>query len=279
MTGQTQCTIRRPTATRGIGIHSGAPSEISCRPGPVGSGIVFVRLDRPGSPVPALLENVTGTQRGVTLTAGSVSVRTVEHILAAAAGLDITNLLIEIRGEEVPILDGSAAPYCELLGRAGVVEQSARLEPIALSEPEWVESGDATLCAIPSPRFRITYVVPLRHPVLGPALLADVTLQDGAFLREVSSARTWGFASEIEKMRRQGLAGGASLANALAIGPDGYLNPPRMADEPARHKIVDLVGDLALLGRPLLAHVIAVGAGHALHLELARKLARRATVA
>ncbi|HEU4797408.1 MAG TPA: UDP-3-O-acyl-N-acetylglucosamine deacetylase [bacterium] len=269
-----QWTIRRAVSTSGFGIHSGAYAEITCRPASVDEGIVFVHPDRPGSRLRASLYNVTGTQRGVTLGAGSTAVRTVEHLLAAVAGLGITNLLVEVRGEELPILDGSAAPYCALLSGAGITEQAGTIEPVAPRAAAWVEAGEATLCAVAGPHLRITYVVPLRHTVLGAAQVADVTLRDGVFVREVAPARTWGFAADMEKMRRQGLAAGASLDTALGIGPEGYLNPPRMADEPARHKILDLIGDLALLGRPLLAHVIAVGAGHTLHLELVRRLER-----
>lgn len=269
-----QRTIRRAVSTSGTGIHSGAHAEITCRPASLNEGIVFTRRDHPGVHVRASLDAVTGTQRGITLGAGSASVRTVEHLLAAAAGLGITNLLVEVHGEEVPILDGSAAPYCVLLRNAGIAEQAGTIEPVTPRAPVWVAASEATLLAVAAPYLRITYVVPLRHRRLGTAQVADVTFGDGTFVRDVASARTWGFTSDVEKMRRQGLAAGASLDNALGIGPEGYLNPPRMAEEPARHKILDLVGDLALLGRPVLAHIIAIGAGHALHLELVRHLNR-----
>ncbi|MGH2398584.1 MAG: UDP-3-O-acyl-N-acetylglucosamine deacetylase [bacterium] len=272
MSSVRQHTIRRAVSVSGTGIHTGARAEITCRPGPVDAGIVFVRPDQPHSPLRASPETVRGTHRGVTLGAGSASVRTVEHLMAASAGLGITNLLVEVRGVEVPILDGSAAPYCALLNGAGITEQAGTIEPIVPGGVAWVGEGEATVLAVPAPYLRITYVVPLRHAALGVAQVADVTLHDGVFVSEVAPARTWGFADEVEKLRRQGLAAGASLDNALGIGPAGYLNPPRMPDEPARHKILDLIGDLALLGRPLLAHVIAVGAGHGLHLELVRRL-------
>lgn len=272
MSSAPQRTIHRAVSVSGAGIHTGAQAEITCRPASVDEGIVFVRSDRPTPRIRASLHNVTGTQRGVTLGVGSSSVRTVEHLLAAAAGLGITNLLVEVRGEELPILDGSAAPYCALLSSAGITEQAGTIQPVAPRAATWVGEGEATLFAVAATHLRITYVVPLRNTALGAAQVADVTFRDGVFVRDIAPARTWGFAADMEKLRRQGLAAGASLDNALGIGPEGYLNPPRMADEPARHKILDLIGDLALLGRPLLAHVIAVGAGHALHLELVRRL-------
>lgn len=268
-----QRTIRRPVSVTGAGIHSGARSAVACLPAPPDHGIVFIRTDRPdAAAVRASVDAVSDTHRGVALGRGASSVRTVEHLLAAAHALRITNLVIEVHGEELPILDGSAAPYGRLFLEAGLVDQAAPLVPLVPPAPVWVAAGEASMLALPAPALRVTYVVPLDHPVLGPAQIADLTLDDDAVMPEVTAARTWGFASEVENLRAQGLAGGASLEVALGIGPAGYLNPPRMPDEPARHKIVDLLGDLALLGRPLRAHCIAVGAGHALHIALARRL-------
>lgn len=268
-------TIGRPVSIQGIGIHTGSEAEVTCAPGPAGAGIVFRRVDLEGAPpIPARLESVTDTRRGVTLGRGAAVVRTVEHLLAAAAGLGITSLRVDLRGEELPALDGSAAPYCDLLAGAGLVEQEGEVAPLRPAAPVWVAGGEASVLAVGAGALRVTYVVPLHHPVLGAALAADVAFSDGVFVREIAGARTWGFAAELEALQARGLAAGASEANALGLGPDGYLSPPRMPDEPARHKILDLLGDLALLGRPVAAHVIAVGAGHRLHLELARTLAR-----
>lgn len=273
--GLRQRTIRRPVSVSGQGIHSGEDAEVTLGPGPAFSGIVFRRLDRAdAAPVRAALGTVTDTRRGITLGEGSSAVRTVEHLVAAAAGLGVTNLTVSVRGGEVPILDGSAAPFCALLDDAGIEEQAGSIEPILPSGPVWIAAGGASVLALPASALRITYVVPVGHPVLGAALTADVTFAPGVFARDVAPARTWGFAAEVEALRAQGLARGATPENALGLGPNGYLSPPRMADEPARHKILDLVGDLALLGRPLRAHVIAVGAGHTLHVDLARRILR-----
>ncbi len=252
-------------------MHTGTRVDVTCHPAPADHGIVFVRTDSDARPVRASLEAVADTRRGVTLGLGSSAVRTVEHLLAAAAGMGISNLLVTVRGEELPALDGSVAPYCQLWREAGLQEQAAEWTPLVFRAPVWVAEAAASLLAVPAPVLRITYIVPLHHRVLD-VQVVDVAVDPDRFVGELAPARTWGFASEVEKLRRQGLAAGASLENALGIGPDGYLNPPRMRDEPVRHKILDLIGDLALVGRPLRAHVIAVGAGHRLHIDLAHRL-------
>jgi len=270
-----QRTIERPATLAGIGIHTNRPSTVACRPAPVDAGIVFARLDLPGAPaVRASALEVVDTHRGVTL-GRSGGVRTVEHLLAAAAGLGVTNLRVEVRGEELPILDGSAAPYVEALRSAGVVDQGARLRVAAPSQPQWLARDSAWILAVPADRLRVTYIVPLLQTRLG-TQVADFDAARDRFAEQIAPARTWGFADELEALRRAGLALGASAGNALGIARDGYLSPPRFPNEPARHKVLDLIGDLALIGAPLQAHVIACGAGHALHLELARRIAASA---
>lgn len=266
-----QRTIRNLVTFAGIGLHSGKWAEIICVPAPPDSGIVFLRRDLPdASPVAARLDAVRDVQRGVTI-GGAATVRTVEHVLAAVAGLGISNLHVEVKGEELPILDGSAAPYVAALARAGIEEQPAAWLPYALSGPVWVGEGSAWILAIPANRMRITYVVPIDHPRLGTQIV-DFKVERRRFIDQIAPARTWGYVEELEALRKAGLAVGASMDNALGIGREGYLSPPRFPDEPARHKVLDLIGDLALLGRPLLAHVIALGAGHALHVALATQV-------
>lgn len=268
-----QQTIRSPVALSGIGLHTGAPARIVCSPAPPDSGITFIRADHAGAePIPARLANVIDTRRGVTIGAGWYAVRTVEHLLAAASGLGISNLRVEVYGEELPALDGSAAPYCAALSQAGVEVQDWRWTAIAPVEPVWIVRGAGWMLAVPSARLRITYVVPTGHPMLG-TQVADFDATRQRFTETVAPARTWGFTEEMESLNAAGLARGATTENALGIGPQGYVNPPRFVNEPARHKVLDLIGDLTLLGRPLAAHVIALGAGHTLHIELARALA------
>jgi len=255
----------------GIGIHTGRASTVTCRPATPGAGIAFVRTDLPGAPeVTAAVHTVSDTQRGVSLGRDPV-VRTVEHLLAAAAGLGLANLRVEVLGEELPILDGSAAPYAAALSTSGLVEQDEGWLALVPRAPMWVAGDPGWILAVPANAFRITYIVPLPQTALETQVF-DFDARRQNFAQEIAPARTWGFAHELEALRRAGLAQGASADNALGIGPHGYLSAPRFPDEPARHKVLDLIGDLALLGRPLHAHVIACGAGHALHVELVRKI-------
>lgn len=266
-----QRTIRQPAALAGIGIHSGHPATIVCRPAPTRTGIVFVRTDVPGSAeLHATVEEVSDTRRGVTL-GTDPPIRTVEHLLAAAAILAISNLRVEVHGEEMPILDGSVAPYVEALAAAGVVEQDAARLVHAVAHPVWLATENAWMLAVPALTFRATYIVPLEHPTLG-TQIADFDSRRQRFATQFAPARTWGFAHELDALRQAGLARGATVDNALGIGPEGFLSRPRFPDEPARHKLVDLVGDLALLGAPLQAHVIACRGGHTLHVDFVRRL-------
>lgn len=268
-----QRTIRQPCVLSGAGLHTGTPSHVICHPAPIDQGIVFVRRDgAAAADVRAALASVVDTRRGVSL-GPDPRIRTVEHLLAAAFGLGISNLRVELHGEELPILDGSAWPYAAALTAAGVEEQRAPWPPLTIAAPVWVASGDAWVLALPAEGLRATYVVPLTRSTLGTQVV-DIDLRQQRFTDALAPARTWGFADELEHLRSQGLALGASAENALGIGPQGYLSPPRFPDEPARHKVLDLIGDLALLGRPLRAHVLACGAGHGLHLTLANRIAQ-----
>ena len=255
----------------GVGLHSGKVAEVVCMPALPDTGIVFRRGDRSGAPsIPARLAAVRDVRRGVTL-GDAAPVRTVEHLLAALAGLGVTNVLVEVTGEELPALDGSAAPYYAALAGAGIDEQAAMAPFEVLHRPVWVHTPAAWMLGVPAERFRITYIVPTKRVALGTQVV-DFAPERDNFADQIAPARTWGFAEELAALRAEGLALGVTADNALGIGPDGYLNPPRFPDEPARHKVLDLLGDLMLLGRPLRAHVIAFGAGHALHVEFARRV-------
>jgi UDP-3-O-[3-hydroxymyristoyl] N-acetylglucosamine deacetylase len=266
-----QRTITRVAMFGGAGIHSGVGAEVACRAAPPGTGIVFVREDLPGRPqIPARIDQVADTRRSVTL--GRLpAVRTVEHLLAAAAGLGITNLLVGIRGAEMPIIDGSAAPYVEAFRAAGLADQPAAVDTVVLDTPVWAVQDAGWVLAVPAARFRVTYIVPTGHPVLG-TQVAEFDPAHDDFATSIAPARTWGFAGELDALRAAGFAQGATPGNTLGIGPGGYLTPPRFSDEPARHKILDLIGDLTLLGRRVRAHVVACAAGHGLHVALARKM-------
>ncbi|HEV8352830.1 MAG TPA: UDP-3-O-acyl-N-acetylglucosamine deacetylase [bacterium] len=270
MTVPRQGTIAGPCGLAGRGLHSGQPARLRCLPAPVDTGIVFAAAAG-GPEIPARLDAVVGTRRGVSLGRGSRVVRTVEHLLAAAHALGIANLRVEVEGDELPVMDGSAQPYVHAFQAAGLLAQDASWPPVVLGHPAWVTHGTSSVLAIPSTELRVTYVVPTGLSALGTQVV-DVPDPPRAFARDLAPARTWGFARELDGLRAEGLALGASEENTLGLGPDGYLWPSRFPDEPARHKVLDLLGDVALLGRPLRAHVIAVAAGHTLHVALARRI-------
>lgn len=249
-----------------------------CLPAAEETGIVFARADLPGAPdVKVAVDAVSDTRRGLTL-GQAAPVRTVEHLLAAAFGLGISNLRVEVRGEELPILDGSAAPYVEALTDAGIVDQNGLQGMQTLGGAVWIAKDSAWILAVPADHFRVTYVVPLPATPLG-IQVAEFDADVHAFADELAPSRTWGFVHELQALRQAGLAHGASTENALGIGPEGYVSPPRFGNEPARHKILDLVGDLMVLGHPLQAHIVACGGGHALHVELARAIIQGAVPA
>lgn len=274
MVGRCQRTIARSVEIQGVGLHSGVPVAARLLPAPAGAGIAFLRTDIAGAtPIPARLEEVTATARSVVL-GGSVRVATVEHLMSSAYGLGIENMLVEVEGEELPCGDGSALVFVEAIRDAGSVEQGAPRVPLVLDEPVWASEGSSMIAALPASRFQVTYVVTADSASMAPQMAEFCDGVDD-FATSIAPARTWGMAAEIEVLRAQGMALGVSLNTVLAIGPDGFLNEPRFPNEMARHKIVDAIGDLALLGRPMCAHIVAVRAGHGLHIALAREIARR----
>ncbi len=265
-----QRTIRQAATLKGIGVHTGAAVRVRIQGAAPGSGIVFFRRDvREGTAIRAALEAVRSTQRGITLGDG-VTVLSVEHLMAAAAGLGIDNLHVDVEGPELPALDGSAAGYAAALVEAGILEQEVTARVIELGEAE-VTVGGGRAKTRRAAGFRASYVVDLPPPLGRQAATAELA----DFRTAIAPARTWGFADEAEALHAAGLARGAGLDNVLVIGAAGYLTPPRFSDEPARHKILDLVGDLALLGVRLQGDVEVERGGHALHLALAREIARR----
>lgn len=265
-----QRTIRQTATLEGIGVHTGAAVRIRLQGAPPGSGILFSRAGAiAGTTIRATLDAVRSTHRGITLGNG-LTVVSVEHLMAAAAGLRIDNLRVEVEGPELPALDGSAAGYVAALEGAGIVQQEGVARVIELGNAE-AAVGEGHARTYLAEGFRVSYTVDLPPPLGRQAATADLAL----FRTTIAPARTWGFADEAEALRAAGLARGAGLENVLVIGADGYQNPPRFSDEPARHKILDLIGDLALLGARLQGYVEVTRGGHALHLALAREIARR----
>lgn len=255
----------------GVGLHSGAAAWVRILPAPSGAGLVFVDAAT-GQEVPALAENVCDTTRCTQLGRGGVVIQTVEHVLSALAGLGVDDARIEVDGGELPAADGSAAPFAQMIRNAGVVERNGFVEPLVLTEP--VDIGDGRGGSIRlEPARETSYSVTLeypKHPYIG---TQTASFGISSYLSEIAAARTFGFLAEIDTLRAHGLALGASMDNALVLGDDAYVNERRFENEMARHKILDLIGDLSLLGRPIVAEVVAIRPGHELNTRLAALLA------
>ncbi|HXU91488.1 MAG TPA: UDP-3-O-acyl-N-acetylglucosamine deacetylase [Methylomirabilota bacterium] len=274
-----QHTIRKSVSIEGVGLHSGNPVRLAVSPAPSDSGIVF-RVGR--ERIAAAPESVVDSHYATTIGRNGTRLQTVEHLMAATAGLGIDNLEVHVEGTEVPAVDGSAKPFVALLLSAGRVPQAARRRPIDVPHPIRVGSGARWIHIEPSSTFRISYTLDNDHPVIGTQVLSCTPTEE-SFIEEYAPARTYGFLKDLGVMRKHGLALGGSLDNAIVVGKRGPLNGLRYRDEFVRHKILDLIGDLALLGRPIHGHVIARNAGHGLNFELvvaiqrALGLERRAT--
>ncbi len=268
----TQKTIRREVACAGIGLHCGQRVGMRLLPAAGDTGIRFRRTDCDEREIPATLANLHQTTFATQLTDGHVSINTVEHVLAAAAGLGIDNLLIEIEGEEVPIMDGSAAPFVYLLHEAGLKRLQAPRRFVKLVEPVRIDEGDKSIAVYPAERLKISYTIDFDHPLIG-VQRETLIVSPRSFTEQIAPARTFGFLRDVEIMRSMGLALGGSMENAIVVGDNSILNPHlRFPDEFVRHKILDAVGDLSLMGHPVLGHVVAYRAGHALHAKLVAKL-------
>ncbi len=296
-----QRTIAHPVSLDGVGLHSGCRSKVTFKPAPVDHGIVFVRSDIEGSPeIPALVDNVVGLNRGTTLAVDGNEVYTVEHVLAAVAGLEIDNIICELNNIEPPVLDGSVKPYVDKLLEAGLVDQDADrrfftlAEPLAYSEPD----RKVDIVVTPADDIRITFLIDYPNPALGTQYTSLVKLSD-EFVDEFAPARTFCFLSEVEMLKSQGIIKGGSLDAAIVIvdkevdaaliakltemfdlkedltaGDNGILNNKelRFYNEPVRHKAVDLLGDMTLIGVPVKAHFLAARSGHAANVAVARKI-------
>ncbi len=270
-----RATIARPVAVRGVGLHTGQPVRLTVRPAAPGEGIVFIRQDLGGVEIPATHEHLARTSYATTLAADGASVSTVEHLLSAAVGLGIDDLRVELDGAEVPILDGSAAPFVGLLADAGRQDSGVPRQFISLEREVAVADRDKSITVRPGRGLRIHYSIDFRHPILGESEMT-FDLKPRAYAREIAPARTFCRLEEVEALRRAGLARGGSLDNALVVDQDGLLNGPlRFSDEFVRHKILDLLGDLALLGAPLQGSIHVVRGGHGLHGQLVAALLAR----
>jgi UDP-3-O-[3-hydroxymyristoyl] N-acetylglucosamine deacetylase len=268
-----QTTLRTGVSIEGVGLHSGHPVRAHFLPAPPDTGLLFVRLDRREKPIPARVSSATTFDYATTLSSDGISIGTVEHLLSAAAGEGLDNCLIEIDGPEVPILDGSALPFVRLFHAAGFERQSAPVHPLALDREVVVERDDRSIRYSPDgDALVISYEIDFPHPYVGKQSLTWIA-RPTDYAARIAPARTFGFLREVEQLRARGLARGGSLQNAVVLDDEGILSGPlRFRDEFVRHKVLDLLGDLALLGRPLVGRIHARKAGHALHVEFARAL-------
>jgi UDP-3-O-[3-hydroxymyristoyl] N-acetylglucosamine deacetylase len=267
-----QRTLRRSISCAGIGLHSGNKVTLSLRPAAADTGIRFRRSDLGGLEIPATIEHVGGINLATGLARDAVRVDTVEHLLAALVSLGIDNAIVELNSPEVPIMDGSAAPFIYLLNEAGVKPLAAPRRYLKVLRPISVSRGDKRIALYPSDHFKVTYSISFDHPLLRHQS-RTIRLTEETFVEEIAPARTFGFLSEVEMMRQQGLALGGSLENAIVIGDTGVLNNAlRFDDEFVRHKILDVIGDMALVGHPLIGHLVAHRGGHALHAAFAARV-------
>lgn len=267
-------TIKHPDMLEGVGLHSGETMKIFFHPAEEGTGITFFRktgTDR-RKHLQVKLENVIDTSLAVTVGNKDYHVQTIEHLMYAIYVSGITDLLIEIQGgSEIPILDGSAKPFLDALQNMEFHEYPEEVEPIEISSPVMVTDGNRYLVAMPAENFKVSYHIDYPHPELKNMSL-QVDFNHDTFHNRIASARTFGFLKDVEYLKKRGLAQGGSTENVLVFSPDGYVNEPRFKDEPLYHKVLDLVGDLALVGRPIHAHILGSRGGHALDVAFGKKL-------
>lgn len=267
-----QQTLARDVEVAGVGIHSGQSAVVHLRPAPADHGVRVRRVDLEGAPEMRITPDTL--ESGVRCTAlanGATRVRTVEHLLAACYALGVDNLRVDIDAEEMPILDGSAAPWLAALDEAGLASCDAPPRVIEVTQPIVLSLGESTLMALPSPFLRLTVASLTSHPVAGSQVF-DFDGSPSAFRTSLAIARTFCYLEEVEALLAAGLARGGSLDNALVVKPDGYSSPLRIENELAAHKTLDLLGDLAVLGLRLRSHVVAVRPGHHVNQQLVRAI-------
>jgi UDP-3-O-[3-hydroxymyristoyl] N-acetylglucosamine deacetylase len=271
-----QRTLKKLISASGVGLHTGRKVRITLRPAAIDSGVVFRRIDL-ASPldIPARADAVGETRLSSCLVRGEAKVYTVEHLMSALGGLGVDNIYIDIDGPEVPIMDGSAAPFVLLLQQAGVIEQAAPKKFIRIRRPVEVTEGDKWARFEPHEGYRLSFSIDFKHPVIDRSTQSVVVdFAETSYLKEIARARTFGFMHDVENLRESGLALGGGLDNAVVLDEFRVLNAEglRFADEFIRHKLLDAVGDLYLLGKPLLGAFSAHKSGHALNNKLLRAL-------
>jgi len=271
-------TLRSAVECSGIGLHSGAPVRMRIRSAPPGTGIVFSRTDLDGFEIEAISRNVARVSYATSLMKKGVLISTTEHLLSAFVGLGIDNAVVELDNLELPILDGSALPFVELIHKAGIRRQRRPRKYLRILREVEMREGDKVISVYPADNYSVSYSINFPHPLIGKETF-QVELSNGSYLGKIAGARTFGSREDEKAMRNMGLIRGASRENCIVLTRDGIENGPlRFPDEFVRHKVLDLVGDLALLGKPILGRIVADRAGHAMHTALVSRILRDKTL-
>jgi UDP-3-O-[3-hydroxymyristoyl] N-acetylglucosamine deacetylase len=267
-----QRTLKQETSFEGIGLHTGRYAKVRLKPAPRDTGIIFARRDKDIA-LKASIGSVSDTAFSTTLGYDGVKIRTVEHILAALSGLGIDNLIVDVNGPEIPILDGSSIELISLILNSGIAKQGKKRPFLRITNPVFFADGQAEIAAFPYDGRRITYRIHFNHHLLGEQNLS-LEISEENFVKEIAPARTFGFLKDVEYLKANGFAKGGSLENAIILGSDGILNASglRFKDEFVRHKILDLIGDFSLIGFPIYGHIIANKSGHTANLKFLKKL-------
>ena len=270
-------TIRTPVECRGAGLHSGAPVSLRILPASAGTGIIFRRTDLDDFEVEAVIKNVAKVSYATSLMKHGVLISTTEHLLSAFIGMGIDNAIVELNNLELPILDGSALPFIDLIQRAGLRQQRRKRTYIRILRPYEMREGEKFIGVYPSDVYSVSYAINFPHPLIGSETL-KVELTNGNYMSQIAPARTFGFLEQQRAMLNMGLIRGATRESCIVLTNQGLDNPPlRYKDEFVRHKILDLIGDLALFGRRILGYVKADRAGHAMHTAIVSRILRDQT--
>jgi UDP-3-O-[3-hydroxymyristoyl] N-acetylglucosamine deacetylase len=271
-------TIRAAVSCEGVGLHSGAPVRMNILPAPVGTGIVFRRTDLNGFEIEALGRNVARVSYATSLMKKGVLISTTEHLLSAFVGSGIDNAIVELDNLELPILDGSARPFVEMIQQTGIRKQRRPRTYMKILRTLELREGNKFIGVYPAEAYSVAYNIHFPHPLIGRESF-ELQLTNGSYVRQIAPARTFGSREDEKAMRNMGLIRGASVENCIVLTPEGIENGPlRFPDEFVRHKVLDLIGDLALLGKQILGSVVADRAGHAMHTALVSRLLRDSSV-
>ena len=269
-----QQTLSNPISCTGVGLHTGKPVTLTLRPAPSDTGVVFVnRNGHAGATLAASVDHLVATELCTAISGNGFQVKTIEHVLAALAGLNVDNVYVDIDAAEAPVMDGSSAPFVRLIQAAGLVSQNRRRSFLKITRPLEIVDGSRRIRIEPSSTPRITYTIQYDHPLIRTQTYA-YEHSSYAFEMEIAGARTFGFLQEVEALWARGLGRGGNLENTVVLSQDGILNESglRFSDEFVRHKVLDLIGDFSLLGLPFIGHLIADRSGHALHTRLVKQI-------